>query len=80
MRARRNLRAALHAYVQGHDRVRDREGKLGEPDAGSHPPIEFGGAPAPPSFGVPVPERLEFHRGPATWRDRRRPPETSSDG
>lgn len=73
MSGRRSIRAALGAYIRGKDRVRERETKLGEAAslddaASSEPAIEFGGAPAPPRFGVAIPERLEFHRGPATRR------------
>ena len=35
--------------------------------------IEFGAAPAPPRFGVPVAGRLDFGRGPAISREDDRP-------
>ena len=80
MRSRRTLDAALRAYVEGRDRVWELDRKLGgplsdEPD----PEIEFGGAPAPPRYGVPVPESLDFRRGPARWRDGDGRPETPGD-
>lgn len=70
MTDRRTLRSALHAYVRGHDRGwTDRqklEGMIPQPE----PEPEFGVLPESPRFGLPVPGRLDFRRGPDTWRDR----------
>lgn len=74
------LRRALRAYVMGHDRGWEAERKLEAADREVEPrfadrfreaPPEGASAAAPTTrFGVPVPERLDFHRGPDTWRDR----------
>ena len=62
------LRAAISAYVRGRDRGWTIERKLapGSSDAGPEP--EFGPVPSPPRFGVGVPDRLDFRRGPASPR------------
>lgn len=51
--------------------VRAGERSEREPDAASGRLERTGPRPPEaPRFGVPVPERLDFHRGPDTWRDR----------
>ena len=80
MRPRRKLDAALRAYVEGRDRVWELERKLGGPRSDEpDPEIEFGGVPAPPRYGVPVPRSLDFRRGPARGRDEGGRAETTAD-
>lgn len=69
MSSPRNFRAAHRAYVEAHDRVWERNGKLGAPASDAGAEVEFGRLPASPRFGVNIPERLDFRRGPATQRD-----------
>lgn len=70
MSGRRNVQSALHAYVQGRDRVWEHARKFGgaAPRAAREP--EFGSVPEAPRFGVGVAKDLDFRRGPAAWRDR----------
>lgn len=67
-----NWRRALDVYVAGKSRgLTDGEKrKLAVYRlSGESPPRERGAnRPAPTSFGVPVPEKLQFHRGASTWR------------
>lgn len=67
---RRGLGAALRAYVEGHDRGWDADRKL-RASAGAdpqEPDIAWSAEPESPRFGVGVPDELDFHRGPDTWR------------
>ncbi|MFQ5689923.1 MAG: hypothetical protein ACE5HQ_06600 [Gemmatimonadota bacterium] len=73
------LKKAWHAYVLGHDLGVAREVKAawGESSAaetvaadGAVPAPADGAAPAPAPGRVSVPDRLDFHRGPDTWRER----------
>jgi hypothetical protein len=77
MRPAVDLKLALRAYVLGHDaghdvgtklriaeRELDTEGVAGNPGPATAAPVEADGR------GVPVPERLDFHRSAGTWRDR----------
>lgn len=58
-------RAAMAAYVRGHDRVWPVELMRGGPEPDAAPPeVEWGAVPAPPSFGVGVASSLRFHSGP----------------
>ncbi len=70
MSDRRDLRAALDAYVRGHDRVWEPDRKLPRHPRPEPELPEFGSVPARPRYGVAVPARLDFHRGPDTWRTR----------
>jgi hypothetical protein len=75
-RRRPGFRDALRIYIAEHDRVRS---------AGTEPPVaeDVGGtAPPPPRarFGVGIPDRLHFHRGPAMWRPTDAPGTSGSGG
>lgn len=79
-------RVALRAYVAGHDRGCDTEHKLADairvtaeesrPEGGFEDDTEAGEAPEgvleslSTPRRVPVADRLDFHRGPGTWRRR----------
>lgn len=72
---RRGFREALRAYVTGHDRVASTESEV---DRGADVKSEFAAdlewtnpSDEPARYGVGIPDRLEFHRGPATWREDR---------
>ncbi|MFQ5888428.1 MAG: hypothetical protein ACE5JR_00095 [Gemmatimonadota bacterium] len=73
-----DLRRAFDIYVRGRSRNTDPEEKarrvsspVDPPDAGAAA-LESGVRP-PARFGVPIPERLDFHRGAGTWRERLAP-------
>lgn len=73
---RATLKRALRSYVAGHDRgwSVDRKRQTGgihrqDPTA---PTFDEPAARSERVVGVPVPERLDFHRGPDTWRSRER--------
>lgn len=71
MRARRRgLEAALRAYVEGHDRGWEADRKWQAVDGADspEPEIPWSSEPEGPSYGVGVPDELDFHRGPDTWR------------
>jgi len=64
-------RAAMAAYVRGHDRIWDLERKRGGADSGDETKVEsveWSGAPESPSFGVGVARSLRFERGPGNAR------------
>lgn len=74
-------RRTADATLEAEQRERRRRRALqGTPDEAAGGPTPAGLAPVaddrPPAglgaarFGVPVPERLDFHRGPDTWRER----------
>jgi hypothetical protein len=74
------FRDALRAYVVGHDRVATTESEMTHapgPDSDAPGPdsdVVWDGEWTDPSdeparYGVGIPDRLEFHRGPATWRE-----------
>jgi hypothetical protein len=72
----RGFRDALRAYVLGHDRVVATESGLtraAEPESPETDLVwdgEWTHASDPtPRYGVGIPDRLDFHRGPATWRE-----------
>lgn len=67
---RGRLAAALRAYVEGHDRGWDADQKRRAAAAAESPEPEIAWSPEPesPRFGVAVPDELDFHRGPDTWR------------
>jgi len=65
---RGDLKAALQAYVLGHDRVWPVERKLAPAESATTPEPEFGRVPPSPRFGVGVPDHLEFGRGPGCSR------------
>ena len=68
---RRGLKAALRAYVAGHDRGWEADRKLEAAEPGgdaSEGEIPWSSEPEGPRFGVGVPDELDFHRGPDTWR------------
>jgi hypothetical protein len=70
---KRDWRRALDIYVAGRNRALSVEQKLAASDPGAQSAdlsISFGTAPADPTFGVSVPETLEFYRNAGTWRDR----------
>ncbi len=77
-----DVRRALRTYVLGRDAGYDpalkeelAESRLERGSAGSAPPSTSDPALRAPdsesraSFGVPVPERLAFHRSASRWRD-----------
>ena len=76
------LKRALRAYVSGHDRGLVAARKLGavEPE-GADRAVErverSDRAAGPSGLDVPVPDRLDFRRGPGRWRDRL--PQDASD-
>jgi len=65
---RRLLQRALSAYVLGKDRGSEPDQKGLESPGGS-PGSAGGPVQVSPRFGVPIPERLDWHRGPDIWRD-----------
>ncbi len=78
-----NVRRALRTYVLGRDVGYDpalkeelaesrleRESAAGSaPASTSDPALRAPDSGSRPSFGVPVPERLAFHRSASRWRD-----------
>ena len=73
-RRRSGFRDALRAYVMGHDRVVETESKMTR-DAEPESKVVWDGewtdlSNEPARYGVGIPGRLDFHRGPATWRER----------
>lgn len=74
---RPGFRDALRAYVMGHDRVATTESELtaaAESGSGPASDVVWNGewrdlSEEPPRYGVGIPNRLQFHRGPATWRE-----------
>jgi hypothetical protein len=78
-----DVRRALRTYVQGrdvgYDLARKQELAESSPEPGPAAGSGSGSTPVPaartndsgsrPSFGVPVPERLAFHRSASRWRD-----------
>lgn len=77
---RATLHRALRAYVEGHDRgwtvARKREKGAPHRDV-TEPAFDDRATRSQARIGVPVPERLDFHRGPDTWRSRE--PEAPGD-
>lgn len=70
---KRDWRRALDIYVAGRNRALSLEQKLAASDLGAQAgdlPSSSGTAPGGPTFGVSVPETLEFYRNAGTWRDR----------
>lgn len=72
-RRRSGFRDALRAYVVGHDRVVETESKM-IPDAEPESEVVWDAewtdlSNEPARYGVGIPDRLDFHRGPATWRE-----------
>jgi hypothetical protein len=73
-RRRPGFREALRAYVAGHDRVATAESKMSHTvGAEAEAEVIWDGEWTRSSteharYGVAIPDRLEFHRGPATWR------------
>ena len=68
----RDLNRALRIYVAGRSRAwtadEKREAAGGEVRRGSAGRVPTAGVKAETRIGVPVPESLQFHRGPGTWR------------
>jgi hypothetical protein len=68
----RDLNKALRIYIAGRNRVWTADEK--REAAGSEAPRQPTGQESTPSveaevrIGVPVPDSLQFHRGPGTWR------------
>lgn len=76
-RKQREADAAVEAEARERLRRRALRGEPRAVDAGPAPSGLTGAAegwasagPSETRFGVPVPERLDFHRGPDTWRHR----------
>jgi hypothetical protein len=70
---RPGFRDALRAYVQGHDRVVATAFEMTRtPEPGSDIVWDgewIRGSDPTPRYGVGIPDRLDFRRGPATWRE-----------
>ncbi len=75
-RDRATLHRALRAYIAGHDRGwtvgRKRETGGSDREEAASPTFDELAGRSESHIGIPVPERLDFHRGPDTWRSRER--------
>ena len=70
---KRDWRRALDIYVAGRNRSLSVEQKLAASDSGALAtgiPSASGTVTGDPTFGVSIPETLEYFRNAGTWRDR----------